>query len=65
LPYHHQSDKGVPNAVDKAKFCSSNSADANAEEMTDKGKYVSADLQTLIENLYILLRMRNLGLRKL
>ena len=49
---HHQSGKSVLNAVAKKNF-SPNSAVANAEEITDKGKYVSADLQTLIENVYI------------
>jgi Protein of unknown function (DUF2971) len=53
LPDHNQSGKGVLNAVDKAKVCSLNSTAANPEELTDKGKYVSADLQTLVENVYI------------
>ena len=50
---HHYSGKGVLDAVDKAKVRSPKPIVANPEEITDKGKYVSADLQTLIENIYI------------
>jgi Protein of unknown function (DUF2971) len=51
--HHHHSGKDVLDAVDEEKVRSPKSIVANPEEMTDKGKYVSADLQTLIENIYI------------
>jgi hypothetical protein len=53
LPDNRLSDEWIIKEANKEKVSSFKPRIVNPRELTDKGKYVSADLQTLIEKVYI------------
>ena len=53
LPDNHLCGELIIKEANKEKVPSFKQGIVNPRELTDKGKYVSADLQTLIENVYI------------